>query len=68
MHLVDGALLRHARAAGIDGAPLTEAMKQIGGPPPQARATILHLMWTQVLIVDTTQSLTNRTLLRTRTA
>ncbi|WGI36010.1 TnsA-like heteromeric transposase endonuclease subunit (plasmid) [Mycolicibacterium aubagnense] len=67
-HLVDGALLRHARAAGIDGATLAEAMKQIGGPAPQARATILHLMWTQEVIVDITQPLTSRTLLRRQRA
>lgn len=67
-HLVDQALVRNVRAAGIDGATLAEAMKQVGGPAPQARATILHLMWTQELIVDTTQPLTNRTLLWRRTA
>lgn len=67
-HLVDGALLRRARAAGIDGATLAEAMTEVGGPAPQARATILHLMWTQEVIVDTTQPLTSRTLLRRRTA
>lgn len=66
--LVDDALVRHARAAGIDGATLAEAMTQVGGPTPLARATILHLMWTQELIVDTTQPLTSRTLLRRRTA
>jgi hypothetical protein len=67
-HLVDRALLRHARAAGIDGATLAEATKQIGGPAPQARATILHLMWTQEIIVDTTQPITRQTLLRRQTA
>jgi len=46
-HLVDHALVRHVQAAGIDGATLAEAMKQVGEPAPQARATILHLMWTQ---------------------
>jgi hypothetical protein len=58
-HLVDDALVRRARAAGIDGATLAEAVTQVGGPAPQARATILHLMWTQELIVDTTQPLTS---------
>ena len=66
--LVDGALLRLARAAGIDGATLAEAVEQIGGPAPQARATILHLMWTQEVIADITRPLTNRTLLRRQRA
>lgn len=66
-HLVDYALVRHVRAARIDGTTLAEAMKQVGGPAPQARATILHLMWTQEIIVDMTRPLTNRTLLRRRT-
>ncbi|VBA31461.1 hypothetical protein LAUMK136_00060 [Mycobacterium attenuatum] len=67
-HLVDGVLLRYARVAGIDGATLAEGMKQIGGPGPQARATILHLMWTQEIIIDTTQPITRQTLLRRRPA
>jgi hypothetical protein len=67
-HLVDNALVRNVRAAAIDGATLAEAMKQVGGPAPKARATILHLMWTQELIVDTTPPLTSRTPLRRRTA
>jgi hypothetical protein len=67
-HLIDDALVRQARAAGIDGATLAEAMKQIRGPAPTVRATILHLIWTQELIIDTTQPLTTRTLLRRRTA
>ncbi|RFZ31626.1 hypothetical protein DAVIS_05588 [Mycobacterium marinum] len=67
-HLVDDALVRRVRAAGIDGATLAEAMKQLGGPAAQARATILHLVWTQEFIVDTSQPLTSRTLLRRRTA
>jgi PII-like signaling protein len=65
---VDDALVRQVRAAGIDGVTLAEAIKEVGGPAPQARATILHLMWTQEIIVDTTQPLTSRTLLRRRTA
>ncbi len=67
-HLVDDALVRHARAAGIDGVTLAEAVRQVGGPAPYARATILHLMWTREVIFDTTQRLTSRTLLRRRTA
>lgn len=67
-HLIEDALVRHVRAAGIDGVTLVEAMRRVGGPAPQARATLLHLMWTQELIADTTQPLTNRTLLRRRTA
>ena len=67
-HLVDDALVRHVRAAGIDGVTLAQATKQVAAPAPQARATILHLMWTQEFIVDATQPLTSRTLLRRRTA
>ena len=67
-HLIDDALVRQVRAAGIEGATLAEAMKQIRGPAPTVRATILHLVWTQELIIDMTQPLTARTLLRRRTA
>jgi hypothetical protein len=67
-HHIDEALVHRVRAAGIDGATLAEAMKQIRGPAPLVRATILHLMWTQELIVDMTQPLSARTLLRRRTA
>jgi TnsA endonuclease N terminal len=66
-HLVDDALARQVRAAGIDGATLAGAMTQVGGPLPQVRATILHLIWTQEIVVDTTQPLTSRTMLRRRT-
>jgi hypothetical protein len=66
--LVDDALVRQVLAAGIDGATIGEAMKQICGPAPTVRATILHLMWTQELIIDMAQPLTARTLLRRRTA
>jgi hypothetical protein len=67
-HLVDDALVRHVRAAGIDGVTVAEAVKQVRGPAPTVRATLLHLMWTQEVIVDMTQPLTTRTLLRRRTA
>lgn len=66
--LVDHALLRQVLAAEIDGATFAEAMKQIHGPAHTVRATILHLMWTQELIVDMTQPLTARTLIWRRTA
>ena len=67
-HLIDDALVRQVRAARIEGATLAEAMKQIRGPAPTVRATILHLIWAQELIIDMTQPLTARTLLRRRTA
>ena len=66
--LVDDALVRQVRAAEIDGATLAEAMKQIREPAPTVRATILHLMWTQELIIDMTQPLTARTVIRRRAA
>ena len=37
-------LCAQVRAAGIEGATLAEAMKQIRGPAPTVRATILHLI------------------------
>jgi hypothetical protein len=35
-HLIDDALVRQVRAAGIDGVTLAEAMKQVSGPAPGA--------------------------------